>query len=89
MILVTDHARDNDGRNVHPLCNSCVDKGLEQLSYEKAQISVATANKRKGTNTIIITVVWGENKYMQVRKSTRRRACALLSVHGADLDIKI
>jgi hypothetical protein len=24
-----------------------------------------------------------------IRKNTRRRVCALLSVHGADLDIKI
>jgi hypothetical protein len=45
--MIMNHARDKDGQNVHPKCNSCVDKGLDRVSYGKAQTSVETANKRK------------------------------------------
>jgi hypothetical protein len=45
--MIMNHAWDKYERNVRPQCNSCVDKGLDQVSYGKAQTSVAKANKRK------------------------------------------
>jgi hypothetical protein len=45
--MIMHNARDKDGRNVRPQCNSCVDKGLDRVSYGKAQPSVETANKHK------------------------------------------
>jgi hypothetical protein len=47
MKLVTDHTRDKNGRNVRPQSNACVDKGIERVSYGKAQTSVETSNKLK------------------------------------------
>jgi hypothetical protein len=56
-IMIMNHVREKDEQNARPQCNSCVDKGLDRVSYGKAQ-------KSEGTNTIINTIVWGENKYI-------------------------
>jgi hypothetical protein len=48
--LVTDNARDEEGRNVRPQCSSCVKAGCERVSYGKPQTAAhPQSNKRKRT----------------------------------------
>jgi hypothetical protein len=44
--LVTANARDSKGRTVRPYCTSCVNAGLEHVSYGKQQIAQLSGNKQ-------------------------------------------
>jgi hypothetical protein len=48
--LVTENARDEEGRNVRPQCSSRVKAGCERVSYGKPQTAAHPQyNKRKRT----------------------------------------